>query len=122
MALAGAALRGEGPIGRYGRQVLARIAFDGRYINDRYHGIGRVAYSLLEALVRLGPKYEFIVFVHPGYPNTRFPLRRLSAQNRVRFHPIRLPLLLPIEQLAWPLLLARERADLFHSPYVVGPV
>ena len=35
--------------------VIRTVAFDARYVNDRYHGIGRHAYNLLEALTRLDP-------------------------------------------------------------------
>ena len=99
-----------------------RIAYDGRYINDRYHGIGRVAFNLLEAITRLTTEHEFIVYLHPRYRNSRFDLRRLAIHPRVTFRSLRLPLLLPPDQLAWPAVLARDGADLFHSPYVIGPI
>jgi glycosyltransferase involved in cell wall biosynthesis len=110
-----------GTWGRY-RGAMLRIGFDGRYINDRYHGIGRVAYSLLDAMLDLDRDDRFVLFVHPGYPNSRFDLDRLAAHRRVEVVPLRLPLLVPIEQAAWPLLVRRHRLDLVHSPYVVGPL
>src|SRR2546425_12802350 len=102
--------------------MAPRIAFDGRYINDRYHGIGRVAFSLLEALVRADSDYEFVVYVHPGYRNTRFSLRRLAQHRRVELRWVRLPVLVPIEQLGRPLLLPPPGVHLVHPPYVRGPV
>ena len=33
--------------------AIRTVAFDARYVNDKYHGIGRHAYNLLEALTRL---------------------------------------------------------------------
>ncbi|HMC03349.1 MAG TPA: glycosyltransferase family 1 protein [Cellulomonadaceae bacterium] len=101
---------------------MLRIGFDGRYINDRYHGIGRVAYSLLDAMLELDGDHRFVLFVHPGYSNSRFDLDRLVTHERVEVVPLRLPLLVPIEQAAWPLLVRRHRLDLVHSPYVVGPL
>ena len=104
------------------RGAMLRIGFDGRYINDRYQGIGRVAYSLLDAMVELDGDDRFVLFVHPGYPDSRFDLDRLAAHERVEVVPLRLPLLVPVEQAAWPLLVRRHRLDLVHSPYVVGPL
>ena len=98
------------------------VAFDARYVNDRYQGIGRHAYNLLEALTRLDPGRRYLVFYHPDYRNTRFNMEMLRERSNVELRPIRLPLYLPHEQLVWPLLLTRARADLFHSPYVVLPL
>jgi glycosyltransferase involved in cell wall biosynthesis len=99
-----------------------RIGFDARYITDRYHGIGRFAYSLLEAMLSVPGDDRFVLIVHPGYPDTRFDLARLAADPRVEVVSVRLPLLLPWEQAAWPILVRRHRLDMVHSPYVVGPV
>ena len=101
--------------------AIRTVAFDARYVNDRYHGIGRHAYHLLEALTRLDPDRRYLAYYHPGYRNTRFDMETLRKRSNVELRPIRLPLYLPGEQLAWPILLWRARADLFHSPYVVLP-
>ncbi len=102
--------------------AIRTVAFDARYVNDRYHGIGRHAYNLLDALTRLDPDRRYLAYYHPGYRNTRFNMEMLRERSNVELRPIRLPLYLPGEQLAWPILLARARADLFHSPYVVLPL
>jgi glycosyltransferase involved in cell wall biosynthesis len=103
-------------------QRRMRIGFDGRYINDRYHGIGRVAYQLVSALADAAPADEFLVYVHAGTRNTRFDLQRLARRPNVRLKRFPVPVLMPAEQLAWPRALRRDRVDLLHSPYVVGPV
>lgn len=102
--------------------AIQTVAFDARYVNDRYHGIGRHAYNLLEALTRLDLDRRYLVYYHPSYRNTRFNMETLRKRSNVELQPIRLPLYLPSEQLVWPILLARARADLFHSPYVVLPL
>jgi glycosyltransferase involved in cell wall biosynthesis len=102
--------------------AIRTVAFDARYVNDRYHGIGRHTYNLLDALTRLDPDRRYLAYYHPGYRNTRFNMEVLRERSNVELRPIRLPLYLPGEQLVWPLLLARARADLFHSPYVVLPL
>jgi len=101
--------------------AIRTVAFDARYVNDRYHGIGRHAYNLLDALTRLDSGRRYLVYYHPGYCNTRFNMESLRERSNVELRPIRLPLYLPNEQLIWPILLTRARVDLFHSPYVVLP-
>lgn len=98
------------------------VAFDARYMNDQYHGIGRYAYNLFEALTRLDPNRCYIAYYNPGYRNSRFNMEALEERPNVRLRPIRLPLYLPGEQFVWPVLLARAQADLFHSPYVTLPL
>jgi len=102
--------------------AIRTVAFDARYVNDRYHGIGRHAYNLLDALTRLDPNRRYLAYYHPGYRNTRFDMETLRKRPNVELQPVRLPLYLPSEQLVWPILLAGARADLFHSPYVVLPL
>lgn len=102
--------------------TIRTVAFDARYVNDWYQGIGRHAYNLLEALTRLDPDRRYLAFYHPDYPNTRFNMEILRERSNVELWPVRLPLYLPHEQLVWPILLTRARADLFHSPYVVLPL
>jgi glycosyltransferase involved in cell wall biosynthesis len=101
--------------------MIRTIAFDARYVNDRYHGIGRHAYNVFEALTRLDPGRRYIAYYHPGYDNTRFDMAALRGRSNVEMRPLRLPLYLPSEHVVWPAVLSRARADLFHSPYVVLP-
>jgi glycosyltransferase involved in cell wall biosynthesis len=102
--------------------MIRTIAFDARYVNDRHHGIGRHAYNLLDALTRLDPDRRFIAYYDPAYRNTRFDMDVVRERSNVELRPLRLPLYFPGEQLVWPAVLARARADLFHSPYVVLPL
>lgn len=101
------------------------IAFDARYINDRYHGIGRYAFRLLEALacfsLQRGLPYSFTVY-RGSAPDSRFDWQSLQALPNIRLHPGPSALYLPTEQLAWARLLRRQPADLFHSPYFVAPL
>ena len=70
--------------------VIRTVAFDARYINDRYHGIGRHAYNLLDALTRLDPGRRYLAYYHPGYQNTRFDMEMLRERSNVELRPIRL--------------------------------
>src|SRR6266700_4308045 len=98
------------------------IAFDARYVNDQYHGIGRHAYNLLNALTMLDSDRRYLVFYNPDYPNSRFSMEGLRARANVELRSIQLPLYSPHEQIVWPLLLAQEGVHLFHSPYVLLPL
>lgn len=98
-----------------------RIAFDARYINDQYHGIGRFAFRLLEAMVAAAPELTFVVFKGRAQ-DTRFSWDTLTAQPNVEWRDGPWPLYWFHEQLVWPYLLRRCRADVFVSPYFVAPL
>jgi glycosyltransferase involved in cell wall biosynthesis len=101
---------------------MIRVGFDGRYINDRFHGIGRVASSLLEAMLELSADQEFVLFLGRQEVDSRFDVRRFASDPRVELVPLDLPLLVPIEHVVWPRLIRRHRLDVVHSPYVLGPL
>jgi glycosyltransferase involved in cell wall biosynthesis len=98
-----------------------RIAFDARYINDRYHGIGRFAFQLLESMASLSTDYDFVVY-RGRIQDRRFNWEGITQRQNVtlRFGPG--PLYWPHEQLLWPIFIRRDRIDLFHSPYFPIPL
>jgi glycosyltransferase involved in cell wall biosynthesis len=98
-----------------------RIAYDARYVNDRYHGIGRCAFRLLEALVAAAPERTFVVLRGRGR-NTRFDWSALERRPNVELWNGPWPLYGLQEHALWPLRLNQSRADLFHSPYFVAPL
>lgn len=98
-----------------------RVGFDARYVSDRYHGIGRYAFRLLEALAEAAPQRTFVVF-RGRAPETRFDWDRLGARHNVIMTAGPWPLYWPHEQLQWPWLLRRLRVNCFHSPYAVAPL
>jgi alpha-1,3-rhamnosyl/mannosyltransferase len=98
-----------------------RIGFDGRYINDRYHGIGRYAFRLIEAMATLDQSSTFIIFRGKS-PDTRFDWGYLASIRNIEIHDGPWPLYWPQEQLAWPALIRRHRIDAFHTPYFVAPL
>ena len=98
-----------------------RIGFDARYINDRYHGIGRYAFHLLEELVRQAPEFSFVIF-RGREADTRFQWSGLAEQPNVELRQGPWPLYWPQEQLQWPRLLRAARVDLFHTPYFIAPL
>jgi len=99
-----------------------RIGFDARYIQDRYHGIGRYAFELLSACVAQAPADRFVVFWDPRLANSRFPLAALLDTPNVIPVEVRLPLFGPFDQFVMPFLARRHRLDLLHVPYVGVPL
>ncbi len=98
-----------------------RIGFDGRFIQDRYHGIGRYAFELLRAL-SADEDSKLVVFWNPDLPNERFDMRALVAHPRIVGVPLRLPLFSPQDQIALPTLARRWHLDLYHVPYFPAPL
>ena len=101
---------------------MLRVGFDGRYINDRFHGIGRVASSLLRAMLDQDGDHHIVLFLGSRDPDSRFDIRGLTDDPRVEIVPMGLPLLGPLEHAQWPRLVRRHRLDVMHSPYVIGPL
>ncbi len=100
---------------------VKRVAFDARYINDRYHGIGRYAFSLLNAIVKAAPEITFVIF-RGRERDSRFNWEGITSQPNVEILQGPWPLYLPFEQLRWPGFLRKSRVDLFHSPYIIAPL
>ena len=103
-----------------------RIGFDARFVDDRYHGVGRFAHQLLEALTRVGPDVgpedRFVVYTNPRRPSTRLDLAPVLGRANVEARPLPLDIYHPAEQPALALAAARDRLDLFYSPYFPAPL
>ncbi len=100
--------------------AMQRILLDGRTIQDRFPGIGRYVYNLIDALA---PCFdgEVVTLVNPGLPNTRYDLDRLARHRNVHLHPTDIPTFHWREQTDLPRLIRSLRPDLAHLPYNVRP-
>lgn len=105
---------------RAGRPLT--IGIDCRFIQDKFHGIGRYTYQLLGHLCALPGDHRVVAFVDRSLPNTRFPLDALAGRGRLSLAPIRVPLYHPAELLAWPRLLRAHPVDVLHVPYFWSPL
>ena len=99
----------------------ATVIFDGRYIQDRYHGIGRYAFHLVRELAALSPDHSFEVLADPAAPNTRFDFASLEEMANVQVRQVSLPLFSLKEQVALPRVLRAYRSALYHTPYFAVP-
>jgi glycosyltransferase involved in cell wall biosynthesis len=98
-----------------------RVLFDGRYIQDRYHGIGRYAFHLLDELAARLPETPFHVARDPALPETRFDWTRLGARPNVTFADLSAPPFGAREQVALPRAWLAAHPHLYHSPYFALP-
>jgi glycosyltransferase involved in cell wall biosynthesis len=104
-----------------GALVPLRVAIDGRYIQDRFPGIGRYTYNLIRALQAAAPEDEFLVLHDASAPSTHHDMAALAALPRVRVIDCAAsPLALSSQ---WRLVptLRRLAPDIFHTPHVVKP-
>jgi glycosyltransferase involved in cell wall biosynthesis len=97
------------------------LVFDGRYIQDRYHGIGRYAFHLLRELAVLLPQQRFVVLRDPALPDSRFDWAALQAVPNIRVQPLTAPPFGVAEQVVLPRTVARQRRPLYHTPYFALP-
>jgi alpha-1,3-rhamnosyl/mannosyltransferase len=98
------------------------IGIDGRFLQDKFHGIGRYLYGLLTGLCSLHGDHRVILFVDPDLPNRRFPLERLAGTGKLELRSIALPLYSPRELYGWPRALCSAQVDVFHAPYIWSPL
>ena len=99
-----------------------RIGIDGRFLQDKFHGVGRYTHGLLCALRDADTEHVVRVFVDQSLPNQRFPLQELVEPGRLELCPISTPLYSVRELGGWPRSLSRTPVDVFHSPYFWSPV
>jgi alpha-1,3-rhamnosyl/mannosyltransferase len=98
------------------------VGIDGRFLQDKFHGVGRYTYGLLTGLCAIEGNHRIIVFVDPSLPNSRFPLQDLVRTGRVEFRHISIPLYGAQELWAWPLVLRGAPVDVFHAPFFWSPL
>lgn len=98
-----------------------RVGFDARYINDRYHGIGRYAFNLIKTLIESYPQNTYIIFCGQA-PDSRFNWSDIADRPNVVISQGPKKLYLPQEQVAWKKIIQRAQIDIFHTPYFVAPL
>lgn len=95
--------------------------FDGRYVNDRYHGIGRYAFHLLGELARQLPAQRFTVLRDPFLADTRFDWRGLLELGNIGVRNVAAAPFSLKEQTSLPLVPDLRSCGLYHTPYFALP-
>ena len=93
------------------------FAIDGRYIQDRFPGIGRYTFNLIDALARVAPDERFVVLCNPALKNTRYDIAVLAHHSNIELCRVDVPTFSFREQLE----LRITNYELLHSPYIVKP-
>jgi len=97
------------------------VVFDGRVIQDRFPGIGRYAFRLLEAMLSLEPDLRVRLLYVPHAPNRRWDLQTLDRFPAVQRIPVSIPPFVPAEHGVIPWLLRRWPKALVHVPHYAVP-
>ncbi len=96
-----------------------RLAVDGRVLDDRYHGIGRITYELLDRLTHSG-RFDVTLFVSRDQQSGRFDIDRIGLRPGVRLVHFDHALTSAGQFLRWPAALRRSRIDIALFPYHLG--
>ncbi len=93
-----------------------KIVFDARVISHKTHGMARYAYNLIVTLARLDNGNEYVLI------SGNEDLRGFCANYKnFKFLKCLTPLYSIQEQVQIPLILSRERPDIYHSPTFSTP-
>ena len=106
-------MKPRGSLGRW------RVGVDGRVLDDRYHGIGRITYELLDHLTT-DERFDTTLFVSRRQLSGRFDIDRISGRPGVRVVHFDHALTSATQFLRWPAALARAQVDLTLFPYHLG--
>lgn len=98
--------------------MTLRIGIDGRVLDDRYHGIGRVAFELATAMAGM-PGVELVIFTGPRR-SRRFDLETLRRRPGVAVVPTRMRPVDPCQLWRWRSQLRRHPVDVMFFPYHLG--
>lgn len=102
-----------------------RIGIDVSWAQGTPSGTATYVAGLVEALVRVGPQHEYVLFTRTPSPGGRRPRRPafpdLIAPN-VRRVAVDAPLTNLRQQVTLPLALRRARLDLYHAPAYFLPL
>lgn len=98
-----------------------RIVIDGRYISDRFPGIGRYTYNLVRALGRLDTRDDFFILINPRQKNRRFDLDLIAYQQNIHLVACHVPRSFPCEMFSLPFVIHKLRPSVYHSPFYLRP-
>lgn len=98
-----------------------RIVIDGRYIQDRFSGIGRYTYNLIRALGECDSGDTLIIMVNPGQKNSRYDLSALAELPGCVLEHCPIPRFFPLEIAALAPFVRQLKPDVFHSPFFLRP-
>jgi alpha-1,3-rhamnosyl/mannosyltransferase len=99
---------------------ITRYFFDGRTAHAHFPGIGRYAVNLAQAMAGLLREDEELHILRDSTRQTLFD--GFQASERTRIHETPISPFSPRQQWVIPRLLRQERANVYHSPYLLMPL
>ena len=96
-----------------------RLGIDGRVLDDRYHGIGRITYELVDRWADQ-PGWTITLFLNRTQRSERFQLDRLTSRPSVRVVYFDQQLTSARQFVKWPGALRRADVDVALFPYHLG--
>ncbi|GGL91362.1 glycosyltransferase family 4 protein [Nakamurella endophytica] len=99
--------------------TTVRLGVDGRVLDDRYHGIGRITYELVERLAAR-PGWDITLFVNHSQRSDRLDVGALTAHESVHTETFDHAVTSVSQFLRWPGALRRSGVDLVLFPYHLG--
>lgn len=96
-----------------------KLGVDGRVLDDRYHGIGRITYELFDLLAGVDG-LELTLFLREHPESDRFDIDALTSRPGVAVARFDDPLTSVTQFLRWPRALRRSGVDAMLFPYHLG--
>ena len=96
-----------------------RLAIDARVLDDRYHGIGRVTFELINALI-VEDRFELVLFFNSSQRSERYDLAPVLSHPLVHKASFDHAVSSPLQYVFWPAALRKARVDCVLFPYHIG--
>ena len=98
-----------------------KIAYDLRYADGHFTGIGTHAYALLDSLLALPGDERYVVLWNPDLRRARYPLDRIASHPRVIWTERRFRSVHPIGTVQVGAWLRGIRPAMYYSPFYLLP-
>lgn len=97
------------------------IAYDLRYADGHFTGVGTVAYRVMRELLELDTPHHFHVLWHPAPRQPRYDIAPIARHPRVTLHERRIATMRPLEPFQLGAWLREVRPDVYYSPLYWKP-
>jgi glycosyltransferase involved in cell wall biosynthesis len=96
-----------------------RVGVDGRVLDDRYHGIGRLTYELVAGLADLGD-IDITLFLSSTQRSDRFNIDQLTSHPSITMKYFEYPMTSMTQFLRWPRAIRDANLDVTLFTYHLG--
>jgi len=93
-----------------------RIGIDARLFGLEHAGLGRYVTRLVEEIIKLDKKNEFVLFLNSSHAG------KFKNKKRIKVVTTNIPIYSLAEQIVLPFIFAKEKLDLLHVPHFNAPL